>query len=88
VGVRAPLGPTVTTRKPRLRRDRVLLIELPHLLGVGQAARVRGELSEEAVQVFDVAEEELLRVGVVRRVDRLGKVDEDRPFGADEDVEV
>jgi hypothetical protein len=55
VGVRAPLGRTVTTRELYLRRDRVLLKVLPHLFGVGQAARERGELAEEAVQILDVA---------------------------------
>src|SRR6185437_4666568 len=39
-------------------RQRVLLVEVPHLLGVRQATRAGHEPREEAVQVLDVAEEE------------------------------
>jgi hypothetical protein len=64
------------------------LEQLPHLLGVRQAARLWREAMEEAVHVLDVPKQELSRVGVVCRVDGLGEVDDDRPFGAHEDVEV
>ncbi len=63
-------------------------MEAPHLLGIRQATRGRDVAREEAVEVVDVTDQEPPRIGVVRGVDRLRKVDDHRTIRADEHVEL
>ena len=65
-----------------------LFVELPHLFRVGQPRRAGDEALEEAVQVVDVAQKHLARVGVARGVHRLREVDDHRAVGGHQHVEV
>lgn len=63
-------------------------MQLPHLFGVGQPPRVRHPTPQEVMEIFHIPDEQLPRVRVSGRVDRLGKIDDHGTIAGDEDVEV
>ena len=73
-------------RELEVRGERVALVGGPELLPVRPTAGARREAREERREVVHVADQQLLGVAVLRRVDRLREVDDHRPVGIDEDV--
>ena len=86
--VRDALDHAEVAAQPRVGGEEVLLVEVPHLLRQREASPGGDMACEEAMQVVDVADQELAGIRVVRAVDRLRKIDDDRPIRRDEHVEL
>ena len=56
VSVCLTLGCAVPPAEFCVRCQRVILVQIPHLLGVGQASGVRHKAGEKAVNIVDVAQ--------------------------------
>jgi len=87
-GVRCPFGNAEVTTQPRVGCQQVLFVEAPHLFRQRNPPSRRDVAREEAVEVVDVADQELARIRIVSAVDRLWKVDDHGPVRPDEHVEL
>ena len=78
--------PPMPTGQACVGRQRIVLMQLPHLLGVRKPGRTRHEASEKTVQIIDVANQEPSRVRVPGSINRLRKVNNHRLIAGDEHV--
>ena len=82
------LGRSPGTGGHEVGRERGVLVGLPDLLAVRATLHGGLVLREEVREVVDVADQQLARVLVLGRVHRLWEVDDHRPAGAHQHVEV
>ncbi len=87
---RAHVGRTVRalelTLQLQIGREPIALERRPELLAVGHAPGPRHAARQELPEIVHVSQQELPRVSVLRRLDRLGEIDDDRTLGVDQDV--